>query len=563
MTDSIERAAGNGPDIYSNTEVTLVLPRQITPAIDPLLLDEGQQDPAKSRSKLRLAAILTALYLAMFITALDQTIVATAIPTITHDLKSASGYVWIGGAYLLANAAAGPIWAKLSDIFGRKPIILIANGLFFASSILCAKSSTMKMLIVGRTLQGVGCGGLSPLVMITLSDLFSIRSRSLYIGLMEVVWIIAGGIGPVLGGAFTEKLSWRWSFWINLPISGATFILLLIYLDVHNPKTPLLNGFKAIDWFGSISIIALVLMLLLGLEFGGATFPWKSPQVICLIVFGSLMSVFFIYSEKRLAQYPLMPLKLFTNRSNAACLFLALWHGMVYIGAEYYLPLFFQSVKGSSPLQSGLLVMPITTTEAITGLFVGFVIHRTGRYLELLYAGVILMTLGTGLYILFSPGSGLAEIICVQIAAGIGAGLLFQTPLIPLQALVPQDEIATATATFMFMHNIATSLGVVIGGILFQNSMDIRVPSLSAPPINLPSNITELLIGGHAAANLMIVGNIEDLAQRSAVREAYSWSMRNLWIMYTGISALAMVTSLFIKQHHLKKEHIETKTGLK
>jgi len=170
----------------------------------------------------------------MFITALDQTIVATAIPTITYDLNSASGYVWIGGAYLLSCAASGPIWAKLSDIFGRKPIILMAVGLFFASSILCAKASSMKMLIVGRTFQGVGGGGLAPLVMITISDLFSIRygftprsqflmrlilnrNRSLYIGLMELVWIIAGGVGPVLGGAFTEKLSWRCKYFWKFP----------------------------------------------------------------------------------------------------------------------------------------------------------------------------------------------------------------------------------------------------------------------------------------------------------------------------------------------------------
>lgn len=146
---------------------------------------------------------------------------------------------------------------------------------------------------------------------------------------MELVWIVAGGVGPILGGAFTEKLNWRWAFWINLPLSGVAFVLLFFFLDVHNPKTPLVEGFKAIDWFGSLSIVGLVLMLLLGLEFGGSTASWNSPKVICLIIFGGLMSGVFIYSEKRLAKYPLMPMKLFTNKSNAACLLLTLWHGMV------------------------------------------------------------------------------------------------------------------------------------------------------------------------------------------------------------------------------------------
>ncbi|TVY44625.1 MFS-type transporter [Lachnellula cervina] len=541
------------PQLQSSLDIELVALSETAPP----------QELEKPRNKFRLAAILTALYLAMFVTALDQTIVATAIPTITYDLNSASGYAWIGGAYLLSCAASGPIWAKISDIFGRKPIILTAAGLFFASSILCAKASSMKMLIVGRTFQGVGGGGLAPLVMITISDLFSMRSRSLYMGLMELVWIVAGGVGPVLGGAFTEKLSWRWNFWINLPLSGATFILLFIYLDVHNPRTPWIDGFKAIDWAGSLCIIALVLMLLLGLEFGGATFPWDSPQVICLIIFGSLMSIFFIYSEKRLALYPLMPLELFNNWSNAASLLLKFLQGMVYIGAEYYLPLYFQSVKGSSPLGSGLLVMPITVTEAIAGVLVGVIIHRTGRYLEIIYVGVLLMTLGNGLYILLSPKSGLVEIIFSQIVAGSGAGLLFHSPLIALQARVSQENTATATATSTFVNNLATALSVVIGGVLFQNSMDIRVTSLALPPTNLPSNITDLLSAGGAAANVMLVSSIQDQAQRSAVREAYAWSLRNVWILYTGISAMAVVTSVFIKKHHLTKDHTETKTGLK
>jgi hypothetical protein len=207
--------------------------------------------------------------------------------------------------------------------------------------------------------------------------------------------------------------------------------------------------------------------------------------------------------------------------------------------------------------------MPITTTEAIIGVIVGFIIHRTGRYLELIYAGVILMTIGNGLYTLFSTKSSLAEIITFQIVAGLGAGLLFQAPLLALQALLPQDDIAMATSTLSFMRNLATSLSVVIGGVLFQNSMDIRVPSLSTPPISLPSNITDLLVGGDAAANVFLVSVIQDPAQRAAVREGYAWSMRNMWIMYTGISALAVVTSLFIKKHHLRKDHVETKTGIK
>jgi MFS family permease len=205
---------------------------------------------------------------------LDATILATAIPTIVASLHSASGYFWIGAAYLLANAAAAPIWAKCSDIWGRKPALLSAVVVFAASSILAALSVNMRMLIAARALQGTAGGGLIQLVNITVSDLFSMRRRALYLGMVEVMWALAGGLGPILGGLFTQLVSWRWCFWINLPVSGLTFVLLILFLDVHNPKTKLSSGLKAIDWFGTFSILAVTLLLLLGLDFGGATYPW-------------------------------------------------------------------------------------------------------------------------------------------------------------------------------------------------------------------------------------------------------------------------------------------------
>ena len=207
--------------------------------------------------------------------------------------------------------------------------------------------------------------------------------------------------------------------------------------------------------------------------------------------------------------------------------------------------------------------MPITTTEAITGILAGIVIHRTGRYLEMIYIGVALMTIGNGLYILLSPSTTLAEIIIFQLITGVGVGLLFQAPMIALQALVSQDDTATATATFSFVRSLATSLGVVFGGVIFQNSMDMHVPPLSSPPINLPSNITDLLTKGGAAANVMLSNTMVDTMQRGAVRGAYAWSMRNMWTFYTGISALALLSSAFIKRHHLRSDHVETKTGIK
>ncbi|CEO61049.1 hypothetical protein PMG11_05432 [Penicillium brasilianum] len=515
---------------------------------------------SSARGKLRIAAIMTALSLAMLIAALDQTILATAIPTIAAKLHSAAGYTWIGGAYLLANAASACIWAKLSDIWGRKLILLIAVAWFFVSSIVCAVAVNMEMLIAGRALQGVAGGGLLQLITIIISDLFSVRLRSLYLGLMEFMWAFAGGIGPLLGGAFSQYVSWRWNFWINVPVSGVTFILLLFFLDVHNPKTKIMDGVKAIDWFGSVSMLGLTLMLLLGLDFGGETFAWSSSQVICLIVFGSFCSLLFIYSEKRLAKYPLMPLNIFSRLSNIATLAVAFAHGFVFIAGEYYMPLYLQSVKQASPMRSGVLILPLPLAEAFSGIATGAIIHKTGRYLELIWGGLVLMLIGNGLYIHLGVDSSLGEIVGYQLISGIGAGFLFQTPIIAIQAMVSQDETATATATLGFIRNMATASSIVIGGVVFQNSMGKMKSSLLAT--GMSEAMADRMTGDSAAANIEYINQIDNPAQLLAVKEAFAWSLRNMWILYTCMSAVGLCFSAFILKAKLNKEHVETVTGL-
>ena len=461
---------------------------------------------------------------------------------------------------MLANAAAGPIWAKCSDIWGRKPALLGAVGIFAVASTIAAVSTSMQMLIAARALQGTAGGGLMQMVAITISDLFSMRRRALYMGLLGFMWALAGSAGPLIGGAFTQLVSWRWCFWINLPVCGIAFVLLLLFLDVHNPRTKLGDGVKAVDWFGTFSILAVTLLLLLGLDFGGAIFPWDSPKVICLIVFGTLMIGFFLFSEKRLAKYPLMPLSVFKNWSNNAVFLVSFAHSMVAIGIEYYLPLYFQSVKQVSPLRSGILILPMMVTEAAVDIGVGILIHRTGRYREIIWAGVTLMTLGPGLYITFRPDTSVARIIGFEIIGGIGIALLFQTPMIAIQNTVTQADTATATATLGFIRNVATSFSIVLGGVVFQNSMAARQPSLAAA--GLSESVLEALSGDKAAANVDIVKSIQDTAQRQVVLDAFAGSLRNMFIMYTCIAPVAMAAGAFIKQRHMSTEHTETKTGI-
>lgn len=418
----------------------------------------------------------------------------------------------------------------------------------------------MAMLIAGRALQGTAGGGLMQLVSITISDLFSMRNRALYLSAMGLVWVLAGTTGPVIGGALSQYASWRWCFWINVPICGVAFIVILFFLNVHNPRTKLSDGLMAVDWFGTVSILAVTLLLLLGLDFGGETFPWNSPKVICLLVFGTLVIGFFLYSEKRLAKYPIMPLSIFNDLSNNAVVVVAFTHSMASSAIEYYLPLYFQSVKQASPVESGVLILPLIISCAIVDILGGVFMHQIGRYRELIWAGTVLLTLGTGLYIMFGTDTDLGTIIGFQIIFGVGMALLFQTPMMALQNSVSQAETATATATLGFLRNLATSLSIVLGGVVFQNSMTARGPILAAS--GLSQSELEALSGYQAAANLEITKTIDDATQRRAVQDAFAWSIRNMFIMYTGIAAIGVVASIFVKQRHMSKEHVETKTGL-
>ena len=308
-------------------------------------------------------------------------------------------------------------------------------------------------------------------------------------------------------------------------------------------------------------MLALTLMLLLGLDFGGDTFPWNSPKVIVLIVVGALMSVVFVYSEKRLAKYPLIPMTLFKNRSNIASILVTFLHGMVFIGPEYYMPLYFQSTKGASPLRSGVLLLPLIVFTATAGIIAGVIIHRTGRYRELIWSGTVVLTIGLGLFVNFGANSSTGMILGFELVVGVGSGLLFEAPLIAIQSLVAQDDVATATSTFSFARNLATSMSVIIGGVIFQNSMDLQAASLRAA--GLSDDALELLSGKNAAANVMLSETLTDPAKMLAVKEAFAWSMRNMWILYTCLSFLTVIAGAFITRQDLSKEHTETVTGIK
>ncbi|KAJ5287591.1 Major facilitator superfamily domain general substrate transporter [Penicillium angulare] len=525
--------------------------------------DHAFSDPdnstPKPRSLLQLSIVLTSLCAAVFVAALDITIITTSLPSIAGHFHSSSAYTWIGSSYVLANSATIPSWGKLSDIWGRKPLLLIALVIFFVGSLVCAVVETMPLFLFGRAVQGLGAAGLLTLVNICICDLFSMRDRGLYFGLISVVWALACGVAPVLGGLLTERASWRWCFWINLPVSALVFILLAFTLKLDTPHTPIWEGLKAVDWTGSLFIVGSTIMLLLGLDFGGVTHPWDSATVICLIVFSAVSIFLFMVNEWKLVKYPIIPLSLFRDRSGIASFLVCFCHGFIFMGEAYYLPLYFQAVLGASPIMSGVYLLPLVLSISLFGALTGLFIQKTGKYVPAIWLGLVLLALGSGLLINLEPTPNWGKIIGFQVISGAGVGLNFEGPLLALQAIVGTENTATATASIGFVRSLSTAVSAVIGAVVFQNKMAQQGPRLVAV---LGESLASQLSDGSATASIELI-NALPAVQKVAAQLAFYESLQAMWIMYVAFAAVGLVASLFVDAHHLSKEHKTVTLGLR
>ncbi|KAF5686668.1 multidrug resistance protein fnx1 [Fusarium denticulatum] len=516
------------------------------------------EDDRTKRSRLQTAVITTSLMSALFLSALDVTIVATAVPTISQDLESQIGYVWIGATYVLSNAACSPTWGKLSDIWGRKIILLITIGIFWLGSLLCGTAISMNMLLGARAIQGIGSGGVSTLVNICIGDLFSVRERGFYYGLVGAVWGISSAIGPVVGGVLASQASWRWCFYINLPLSGVGILALYFTLQLHNPRTTIADGLKAVDWLGSLTVIGSTILLLLGVEFGGVTYPWTSPTIVCLLVVGTVLASLFILIEAKYAAYPIVPLNLFANRSNLGTFVTAFCHTMVSNSGSYWLPLYFQGALATSALLSGVYILPFLMGMCIISAASGFLIRKTGNYVFVISGGMFVATIGFGLLIDLPSEKDFVKIILYQVVAGIGVGPNYQSPLIALQNNVASRDIGSATSTYGFIRSLASAISIVLGGVVFNNMMNCQQTKLRAL---LGNDLAEKFSGDNASSNVFAVAELEG-KESFIVRGAYLTSIRTMYILFVALSGVGILSSFMIKQKRLSLDHKEHKTGL-
>lgn len=490
--------------------------------------------------KTSLGLVFGGLLLVMFLAALDQTIVATALPTIVGDLGGLSHISWVVTAYLLAQTAVTPLYGKLGDMYGRKIVLQSALVVFLAGSALCGLSRSLDELIAFRALQGLGGGGLMVSAQAAIGDVVPPRERGRYTGLFGAVFGLASVAGPLLGGFLTSDLSWRWIFYVNLPLGVVALFVLAATLPTVSERVH-----HTIDYLGTALLAAGLSAIVLLASLGGTSFPWGSAVIVGLGIAGPLLLVGFLAAERR-AREPVLPLRLFTNRVFATTSAVGFVVGFALFGAVTYLPLFLQVVQGASPTASGLQLLPLMGGLLITSIGSGQVITRTGRYRLFPIAGTAVMALGLYLLSTMDPASTRETIFAFMFVLGLGLGMVMQVLVLAVQNAVEYSDLGVATSGATLFRSIGGSLGTATLGAIFANS--------------LRSELKLVLPSGGASAHAGTGGEVnpEQIAHlppelHLGYLHAFTNALNGVFLVASAVALAAFVLSWFISELPLRE----------
>jgi EmrB/QacA subfamily drug resistance transporter len=499
-------------------------------------------EPAAMRfSHRERVVILIGLMLGMFLAALDQTIVATALPRISSDLHGIEHLSWIVSAYLLTSTAATPIYGKLSDLYGRKIMLQIAIVIFLLTSILCALAATMGQLIAFRALQGLGGGGLLAMAHATIADVISPRERGRYQAYIASTFAVSSVIGPVLGGLFVDHLTWRWVFWINLPIAVGAVVLSELTL-----KRLVARRLRhRIDYPGAVLIVAAVCCLLLVTTMGGNEAAWDSPLIAGLAAGAVVLFALCVVQERR-ASEPILPPRLFADRVFLVASLVNVLTSIIMLGGIVFMPLFLQLVYGLGAGDSGLMLIPFTGATVVAAISAGRLMAATGRYKIFPLVGVILILAGMVWLSTVTPATPLAQTGGAMVLCGLGIGLVMPILVVVVQNTVETRDLGTATASISFFRSMGGSFGVA----LFSAVVIARLNSLvGAVPGHAVLGASPGITLLHAGAQAL---DLAPAAIRAAVTAAIAQAFHDTFLVGAGLALLTFVLALVLREVPLR-----------
>ncbi|MBC9002003.1 MDR family MFS transporter [Micromonospora aurantiaca (nom. illeg.)] len=511
--------------------------------------------PALPARQIRL--LMFGLMTGMLLAALDQTIVGTALPTIVGELGGINHYSWVVTAYLLASTASTPLYGKMADLYGRRPVFLFSIGMFLLGSLLAGLSQDMTQLIVTRGVQGLGAGGLMTLAFTIISDVVSPRERGRYQGLFGAVFGVSSVAGPLVGGYFAEN-NWRWIFYINVPLA-----ILAIVVCWHVMRlVPFERREHTVDWIGAALLVAGVSCLLLALSWGGAEYAWGSGVIVGLFAAGAVLGVLFVVQEARTKE-PILPLRLFRSATFALANGAGFVLGLVMFGSIIFIPLYLQIVKGASPTRSGLLMLPMMAGVIVTSVLTGRAMSRIGRYKWFPVAGAAVLVVGMLLFQQLQVATSLWLAFGYMVVIGVGLGLCMQSLILAVQNAVSVRDLGAGTSSATFFRSLGGSFGVAILGAVLSSrltaEMSARLPgALAQLP---PDQRAAVTAGGDFSINDPAAILALPAPVRAAVQAAFVESLHLVFLTTGLIAVIAVLVTLAMPNLQLRGTGPQGATG--